>query len=603
MRCSPRAGRLECNCCHQLQMPPAQLLIVEDELLLGKRLAHQLQALGYAVTDIVASGQEALERAESNPPDLVLMDIALKGDRDGIETAAQLRERADIPLVYLTAYADEATLARAEATGAYGYLLKPYKERELHATIKLALQTHCQQRQARAQTQQDYGQLLQQTEAQLNYLVRHDGATGLPNRLALREQFERAVTYRDRQTPLPVLFVSPDRFRRIGESLGQQASDALAAAIAERLRACLEAGDLLASPEPNCLAAIANSGQGPQDAAQLARILIEALHAPFELAEREVFLTASVGIALYPRDGTQLDVLLARAKTAAEQVQSGGGDRHGFYDSRWDATSTDRLTLETALRYALEREELYLCYQPCIDARTGKLVGAEALLRWQHPSWGNIPPGRFIPIAEEIGAIGTIGEWVLRTACRQFAHWNAQLRSPLQVAINLSARQFDRADLAQNLSAICQEAGLNPRNLELEVTETLLVQDIDRARQQLAQLSQLGIATALDDFGTGYASLNYLKQLPFQTLKIDRAFVQNLNTDRHNAAIAVAIMQMAERLNLRIVAEGLETEAELQFLQQHPCHELQGFLLSPPLPSKSFERQFVRQAWRSHLPG
>jgi len=584
-------------------MPPAQLLIVEDELLLGKRLARQLQALGYAVAGIVGSGQEALECAETNPPDLILMDIALKGDRDGIETAAQLRERADIPLVYLTAYADEATLARAEATGAYGYLTKPYKERELHATIKLALQTHRQQRQARAQTQQDYGQQLQQTEAQLNYLIRHDGATGLPNRLALSEQLERAVIYRDRQTPLPVLFVLPDRFRRIGESLGQQASDALASVIAERLRACLGGGDLLASPEPNCFAAIANSGQGPQDAAQLARTLIETMHAPFELAEREVFLTASVGIALYPRDGTQLDVLLARAQTATERAQAGGGDRYGFYDSRWDATSTDRLALETALRYALEREELYLCYQPRIDARTGKLVGAEALLRWQHPSWGNIPPGRFIPIAEETGAIGTIGEWVLRTACRQFAHWNAQLRSPLQVAINLSARQFERADLAQRLFAICQEAGLDPRNLELEVTETLLVQDIAHARQQLAQLSQLGIAIALDDFGTGYASLNYLKQLPFQTLKIDRAFVQNLNTDRQNAAIATAIMQMAERLNLRIVAEGLETEAELQFLQQYPCHELQGFLLSPPLPGKSFERQFVRQAWRSHLPG
>jgi len=333
--------------------------------------------------------------------------------------------------------------------------------------------------------------------------------------------------------------------------------------------------------------------QYKKDVAGVAQTILTSLSQTFELANQELFITASIGIALYPRDGTKIEQLLNHANTAMTQAKQHGGDQYQFYTAAFNIGSSERLALQSSLRHALERQELLVYYQPQVNLKTGKIVGTEALVRWQHPERGLVSPDKFIPIAEETGLIVPIGEWVLKTACQQTKIWQDAGFKALRVAVNLSSRQFSQIDLRHQLVAILMETGLDPKYIELELTESMLVQNTEVAIRRLNALKSLGVEIAIDDFGTGYSSLSYLQQFPFDILKIDRCFIRNITENPSNSAITKAIIEMAKTLNLKLVAEGVETESELSFVCQHQCDGMQGYLFSRPLPAHEFQQLLI----------
>lgn len=585
-------------------MAREKILIVEDELLISYNLAHKLRKLGYQIVGEVDSAEAALQRVAETQPDLILMDIVLKSDMDGIETAAKIHQSYNIPVIYLTAYADDETLKRAEGTGAYGYILKPFKERELHATIKMALSKHQE-----SINRQPTANLPIPTD-QLGYdWLHYDSLTELPNRLSLREQFQKitepllppGIEQSDSEEVnypfiigldqfVPVLCVGLDRFRRINDTLGYEIGDLLLKAVAQRLLRELENYGRVARLNADQFVIILEPVEQKKIAADVAQTLLSNIAQPFRVKNQEIFITTSLGIAMYPHDGYEIDKLLIKAHKAMERVKQRGGNHYEFYTAAFKIGSADSLTLETDLRYALERGELHLYYQPQVNLKTRKIVGAEALLRWHHPVRGLVPPKKFIPIAEESGIIESIGAWVLESVCHQAQAWHHAGYEYLEIAVNLSGRQFNQLDLRQKLVQLLVSTGLRPNSLHLELTESILVSHVDAAIRRLTALKALKIKIAIDDFGTGYSSLSYLQKFPFDILKIDQCFVQNIDQNPKNAAITIALISMAHKMGLQVIAEGVETQEELKLLQEHECDILQGRLFSGALPVSDFEK-------------
>jgi diguanylate cyclase (GGDEF)-like protein len=412
----------------------------------------------------------------------------------------------------------------------------------------------------------------------------------------LREQFKQVQPKDTSDEKLvTVLSLDLDRFNQINDNLGQAVGDVLLKAVADRIKACVGSLGIVARLNATQFAIIlafdrqdACPTQYKREVGNLAQNLLNSLSQTFELANQELFITASIGIALYPRDGKEIEQLLNHANTALTQAKQQGGNQYQFYTTAFNIGSSDRLALQSSLRHALERQELLLYYQPQVSLKTGQIIGAEALVRWQHPDRGLISPDKFIPIAEETGLIVPIGEWVLKTACQQTKVWQNAGFSHLRIAVNLSSRQFSQIDLRHQLVAILMETGLDPKYIELELTESMLVHNTEVAIRRLNALKSLGVEIAIDDFGTGYSSLSYLQQFPFDILKIDRCFIRNITENPNNAAITKAIIEMAKTLNLKLMAEGVETEAELSFVCQQQCDGMQGYLFSRPLPSHDF---------------
>lgn len=585
-------------------MAREKILIVEDELLISYNLSHKLRKLGYQVVGEVDSGEAALEKVSEIQPDLILMDIVLKSDMDGIETAAKIHKSYNIPVIYLTAYADDQTLKRAEGTGAYGYILKPFKERELHATIKMALSKHQE-----SLNRQPVSTLPMPPE-QLGYdWLHYDNLTELPNRLSLREQFQKITApllppgmeesdSEEVNYPfiigldqfVPVLCLGLDRFRRINDTLGYEIGDLLLKAVAQRLLKELKNYGRVVRLNADQFVIILEPIEQKKVASDVAQALLSNISQPFRVKNQEIFITTSVGIAMYPHDGYEIDKLLIKANKAMERVKQRGGNHYEFYTAAFKIGSADSLTLETDLRYALERKELHLYYQPQINLKTNQIIGAEALLRWHHPVRGLVPPKKFIPIAEESGIIESIGEWVLETACHQAKAWHNAGFDHLTIAVNLSGRQFNQLDLRQKLVQLLVSTGLRPNALHLELTESILVAHVDAAIRRLTALKALRIKIAIDDFGTGYSSLGYLQKFPFDILKIDQCFVHNIHQNPKNAAITIALISMAHQMGLEVIAEGVETKEELDLLQAHQCDVIQGRLFSGALVVTDFEK-------------
>ncbi|HEY9729177.1 MAG TPA: bifunctional diguanylate cyclase/phosphodiesterase, partial [Chroococcales cyanobacterium] len=388
---------------------------------------------------------------------------------------------------------------------------------------------------------------------------------------------------------------------QITDNLGHGVGDLLIKAVAERLTACVGPQDVVARLNSDRFAIILATPQHKKEAGNVAEIILERLSQTFSLAGQEIFITASVGIALYPRDGNEIEVLLNHANTAMTKASQQGGDQYQFYSAAFNVGSSDRLSLQSELRHALEREELQVYYQPQVSLQTGEIIGTEALLRWLHPERGLVSPTKFIPIAEETGLIIPIGEWVLQTACKQTKLWQNSGFASLQVSVNLSSRQFSQIDLRKQLVQILMETGLDPKYIEVELTESMLVQNTEVAIRRLNALKSLGVKIAIDDFGTGYSSLSYLQQFPFDILKIDRCFIQDITNNPHNAAITKAIIEMAKSLNLKLIAEGVETPEELSFICRQDCDAMQGYLFSRPLPTPEFS-QLLKARKRLPLP-
>jgi len=426
-----------------------------------------------------------------------------------------------------------------------------------------------------------------EAERQIYRLAYYDALTGLPNRSLLFSLLEQALIEAQRnQTHGAVLFVDLDRFKTINDSFGHAAADALLKEVGQRLQIALRAEDVVARLGGDEFIVALFDITKREHAAVVAQKVLDALARPFQIEHHELLIGASIGIAVFPDDGRDAETLLRNADTAMYRVkQSGSGPL--FYSQEMNLRSLERLKLENGLRRALERNEFRLHYQPQVDLTTGRIVGAEALLRWQHPELGMVPPGTFIALAEETGLIVPMGEWVLDTACRQAQTWRQLGHQDLTVAVNLSPRQF-RPGLSQLVGSTLERHGLPGPNLELEITEGMLMHNSEAVLQMLEEFRQAGVRLALDDFGTGYSSLAYLKKFPIDNLKIDRSFVSGIPHDGDDTAIAKAIISMAKNLRLLVIAEGVETEEQLNCLREAGCDEIQGYHFSPPVPPEEF---------------
>jgi len=429
-----------------------------------------------------------------------------------------------------------------------------------------------------------------ESEQRLHFLANHDPLTRLPNRAMLQERVEHSLRIAQRQNKqIAVLFIDLDRFKIINDTLGHNAGDRLLQEAAERLHECLRDSDTIARQGGDeFVVLLEDFGQDEQYLVGVARKILAALARPFVLLGQEVSVSASIGISIYPRDGQEMAVLLKNADIAMYRAKEQGKNTFQFYASESNVHSFERLALENSLRKAIERKEFILHYQAKVDLASNTVVGAEALVRWKHPELGMVPPAQFIPLAEETGLIVAIGEWVLFEACQQNRAWQEAGLALITMGVNLSGGQFRDDNLRNSIAMALAQSGLQPSYLELEITESMIMQNPERAVGILQDFRDMGMSTSIDDFGTGYSSLGYLKRFPLDALKIDRSFVKDVPGDINDSVITQAIIGLAHSLDLKVIAEGVETDAQLSFLRKQGCEQVQGYIFSKPLPAEEF---------------
>lgn len=418
-------------------------------------------------------------------------------------------------------------------------------------------------------------------------LALHDSLTDVPNRTLLSDRLDQAMMRAHRAgSSVAVLYIDLDRFKHINDSLGHAIGDQLLKSVADRLQTCVRSSDTVSRQGGDEFLVLLADVVNPHDAALCAEKIIFALDAPHRIAGHDLRITASIGIATFPGDAADAETLLRNADFAMYQAKYTGRNNYQFFRPEMNANAIERQSVETDLRQAIGRQEFMLNYQPKIDLETGAVVGVEALIRWHRPRHGMVPPARFIPVAEESGLILPIGRWVLDTACRQARAWQNEGLAPISVAINVSAVELRAKDFLSNVKQILEQTRLEPRYLEIELTETFMMQDWKSTAEILRALKGLGVRIALDDFGTGYSSLSYMKRFPIDALKIDQSFVRDMTTDSDDASIVSAVIDMGRSLNMRVVAEGIQTHDQLQFLKERHCPEGQGYYFAPPIPAE-----------------
>lgn len=825
-------------------MLASRIMIVEDEGIIAMDIRRQLEGFGYEVVATAFSGGQAITLVNEHKPDLVMMDIVLKGEMDGISAAHAITESLHIPVIFLTAYSDPATLLRAKATGAYGYLIKPFRPDELHASIEVALYKYQLERKLKESEQwfgktlhcisdaviatdaegvirfmnpvaetitehsleqakgkrvselmtliaessrsvienpvlstlqnrtvtgidcptlfvsqsgleipvddgaapilDDDGTLLgavmvfrditarrqmehllreseerfhssfelaaigmalialdgsflqvnnalceifgytrdellgsnlqilthadhhdkvinlylrqlvtdvlptfqieveclhkmvgktiwtmisaslvrtaggepqyfivqiqnisnrKYAEQQLIYLANHDPLTGLLNRDQFHNRLTQALSTGQRHNrKLAVMYLDLDRFKLINDTLGHRLGDLLLQAVSDRLRASVRSNDILARLGGDEFIVLLSDINQIDDVARIAQKTLDILTQPFTLEGNDLVVTASIGISIHPDDGKDSHSLLMNADTAMYLAKDRGKNNFQFYTLEMTEKSIERMKVERGLRHALAHDELRLHYQPQVCTGSGVVVSAEALVRWQHPEWGLVYPDRFITVAEETGLIVPIGAWVLREACLQAKTWIENDGPFGGVAVNVSARQFLDTNLFQTVKRTLAETGLNPSALELEITESAIMQDPENTLQVLHQFQGLGVRLSIDDFGTGYSSLTYLRRFPIQSVKIDRSFVIDLPGDDGSKTLVRAITALAHELNLSVVVEGVETKGQLSFLTEQKCDSLQGYMFSRPVSAEQFQQDFINSGFKTYLP-
>lgn len=592
-------------------MEKTRILVVEDEGIIGLSLKVSLEKVGYDVPVVAASGEEAINLAAEIEPHLVLMDIRLPGALDGVETALYLHQHYNLPVVYLTANADDVTLQRAKQTYFFGYLLKPFNERALYATIEMALTKHQAEKQLEqlvTQRTSELDQVNQRLQAEIATRERvegrllqsflYDQLTKLPNRTLLLSYLSELLQQvrQDQKYLFTLLQLDLDRFKLINDSLGYQAGNQLLVTVARRLEQMMRPGDLVAYLGEDEFAILLHNASDPIEIGQLARQIQDTVTNPVTIEDHQIVVTACVGIVLMDRTlpkqlYQQPEEIVRDTDVALHQAKTRGRGQVEFFDISFRANSVTLLEMERHLRQALERQEFLLYYQPVVSLISGRTVGVEALLRWQNPAYGFAPPQDFITLLDDSGLIVPVGMWVLRAVCTQLKAWHEAGYPWLRAAVNLSVCQLRDPNLPASIEAVLAETGLAVAALELEITEGSDLQESDLSLRNLQQLGNMGLHLAIDDFGMGYSSLDRLKRVPVHTLKIDQSFIRHIyNNDGSDSAIVTTIVAMAHQLGLKVIAEGIETQAQLQFLRGQGCDEGQGFLFSPPLPAEAMTR-------------
>lgn len=568
---------------------PQRVLVVDANPTERRLVFAELQRAGFEVIE-AADAEQGLQTVRAGLADLVLMDAGVPGV-DAFSACQEIRRLPGgerIPVLMMTGLHDIESVERAFEAGASDCLTKPIHWSLLPHRVRFILRASAASND------------ILDAQAQIRHLAYYDALTGLPNRRLFLERLHQAIGNAQRHNEqVAVMFIDLDHFKRVNDTLGHSAGDELLRTVGTRLAQSMRPLDSLGrvpgEAQSNGIARIGGDEfiimltqlHGPTDAASVARRLLAALAEPVVIQHTELFVGASIGVAMYPFDGSDADTLLKNADTAMYRAKAGGRGGSQFYDHSMNARAHERLVMEAALRRALERDEFMLHYQPRVDMRSARITGAEALIRWQHPQRGLVPPSEFISIAEEIGLIAPIGEWALAQACRQSAAWRAAGLDPGPVAVNLAASHLRHPGLAALVKQLLIENALPQASLEIEVTETMLMADPEFSATTTRELGELGVRLAIDDFGAGYSSISMLKRLPVAALKIDPSCVRDLASDADAAAVVSAIIAMAHTLKLKVVAEGVETTAQHAVLAAHGCDEFQGYLFSRPIDAQA----------------
>lgn len=565
------------------------ILIIEDEPQVRANI-QQILMLGDFHPLSASNGVTGIRLAKENIPDLIVCDVMMP-QLDGYGVLNELREdpeTRDIPFIFLTAKVERSDLRQAMKLGADDYLTKPFTPEELLDAINVRLEK-------RNNIAEKYEAQIEKAKEKIIYLTYHDSLTKLPNQLLLKEQFYHLMTTADDQgLSVPLLVLGFDKFNQINSTFGHVAGNSLIVQIAQRLVdyfSTVESGkklSIIANLGQDRFVLLAKPTEDKDIGITFAQECLKILESSFNVNNHEVFMKPSVGISYYHKGSNSLDQLLACAEVAMEKAQQQGGNHYEIYSEQIQFYSPRRLVLESSLHYALERNEFQVYYQPQIDLGNNKIVGVEALVYWNHPTLGLISPGEFIVIAEVAGLVGAIDQWVFREACDQLNRWKKMNFYPLKVSVNVSPYHLYQPNFVENVKNVLIEKQIDQELIELEITETMLMEDVEKAKKILDQIKELGIKIAIDDFGVGYSSLSYLKNFPFDTLKIDQSFVRDINDNSSNIKIIKAIISIAKAFNLNLIAEGIENKKELAFLQQEKCRIGQGFLFSKPLTTNEF---------------
>ncbi len=608
------------------------ILIIDDTPANLAIVVEHLEDHGFRVT-VAQEGVEGLRRAEFVLPDLILLDVMMPG-LDGFETCRRLKSSPltrDIPVIFMTALADTHEKITGFSAGGVDYITKPFQIEEVLVRVNTHLALCAAQRrlaQQNIQLQQEVAMrhlaeadlqhandMLEQrvekrtaelvrtnvsleqeiaerkhAEGRIIFIAHHDMLTGLPNRILLEDRINQAIAQarRHQHEMVALLYIDLDYFKTINDSLGHQIGDRLLREVAARLQQNVREGDSVARLDGDvyviCLAALTDSNE----AALAANKTLESLNLPFAVDGHELHVSASVGISIYPADGIEAATLLRAANNAMNHAKQKGRGTYQFFTASLHEAAQRRMTVTNQLRQALAHGEFSVYYQPQVNMESGQIFSAEALLRWNQPGKAPISCVDFIAIAEETGLILPIGEWVLRQACAQLKRWHDGGHPTMRVAVNLSARQFFQPNLTDIVAQVIEEFGVPVAALELEITESILMQPSHDNMTILKQFSGMGVQLSIDDFGTGYSSLAYLQHFPIHALKIDRSFVIEINHDTHDSAIITAIIAMANSLHLKVIAEGVDQVEQVDFLKAHGCVAAQGFFYSEPVPAESF---------------
>lgn len=594
------------------------LLLVDDEEDIGSALARLLRRDGYKILR-ASSGKEGMEMLAQHEVGVVISDQRMP-EMSGAEFLTKVKELYPNTIrIVLSGYADLDSVIDAINRGAiYKFFAKPWDNEALRADVLEAFRHHelaqekahlVQEIQAAndllAQVNLELAAAVEHKDSQIERIAHYDSLTNLPNRLLFLDRLDQELARAHRDNRLvAVLSADLDRFKQVNDSFGHPVGDQLLQAVAGRLASHVRAGDSVARTAGDEFGLVLTGMKAAHDAGEVAQKILDSFaHNPVSIGDSEIFVTLSMGISIYPFDGVDTTTLVKNADAALHHAKNEGRNNFQYYAGQMNASAWQRLKLETELRRALAREEFVLHYQPQIDLDSGKIIGMEALLRWQSAERGLVSPGEFIPLLEETGLILPVGEWVLRSACKQARTWQEAGFSDIHIAVNLSALQFRQPDFAGVVMDILKENGLDPalRTIELELTESLLMHNVAGTMDTLNKLNETGIQFSIDDFGTGYSSLSYLKRFPISSLKIDQSFVRDLPSDHNDEKIVAAIIALGHSLGLNVIAEGVETTTQLARLRKMGCDEMQGYLFSRPVPAEEMTH-LLQNGETLHLP-